>query len=394
MNSWLEVTGLTFFWTVLIVRAPFVWPYRLQRILWTAMALEASATTLYQPAIVKAMGDAFGSANIVDLVRHSFSTVSLVVIVVLFLTAAGLTKWRQRFLTLVACTVGAAIIILAASEPHSRVFPLAPGVPLAYWLILFGFRLFCDLSLVAVTPLLMKRAALPETRWTIALFGIARLFASSLWAILLTTTITGNPRPMSLLAPTTAIHQIFMSASVGLAGGMAIATYLRNSYRRRLLKPLWQAATTEIPNVVLDMHPARKQVERYWPSNNALEWSLYRMIIEIHDAAIELSSYSTDFIHDQARSYIAHQDLPDEMREPAITACRIAAMCAAHIQGAAPNPTDEPTRVTDSTSLHEDLTYLTAVAQAYTSPLVSSFLSSLTIDTINSDTAITPGQQR
>jgi hypothetical protein len=381
MLSWLQTVGLLSLWTVLLVRAPFVWRHRLQRTLWIAVALVAFCTSMYQQPVIRLVSPLLGSENIVDLVRHAIQIGSCVTIVLLFISAARL-RWlhilRILFLLIVLAVVIILIIIVATSSPHTRVTSLTPGIPLTFWLVFHGFQIATDLSLAIVSALLVRDARSTLTRWTIGLFGISRVFSTMLWIIFWTANITHHPQDLRWIPLITGIEQIALSAAIVLPGVIAAVSRIHQQRQLRTIHSLWMPLTATVPEVVLNLHPHGRTCPRWWESTQRLALMTYRMVIEIHDAAAQLAPYADVQTRERARWFMEAKLPPVTSSPQAITACWLAAACRTYQDHrSAPDDAGVSTRVSDNTSLPEDLAYLTAVATVYQSALPAGFLNYL-----------------
>lgn len=69
-------------------------------------------------------------------------------------------------------------------------------------------------------------------------------------------------------------------------------TWLRSYPAYRRLAPLWEALRTELPQIVLEHE--RRPLLGAWFSASAVEFALYRRVIEIHDGRLTLRPYSPD----------------------------------------------------------------------------------------------------
>jgi hypothetical protein len=68
--------------------------------------------------------------------------------------------------------------------------------------------------------------------------------------------------------------------------------WLRSYAAYRRLAPLWEALRTELPQIVLEHE--RRPLLGTWFSVSAVEFALYRRVIEIHDGRLTLRPYSPD----------------------------------------------------------------------------------------------------
>jgi hypothetical protein len=90
---------------------------------------------------------------------------------------------------------------------------------------------------------------------------------------------------------------VLLIVSGALAGKWPAAaetgrTWLRSYVAYRRLAPLWEVLRTELPQIVLE-HERRPPLGA-WFSASAVEFALYRRVIEIHDGRLTLRPYSPD----------------------------------------------------------------------------------------------------
>jgi hypothetical protein len=100
-------------------------------------------------------------------------------------------------------------------------------------------------------------------------------------------------------------------------------TWLRSYVAYRRLAPLWEALRTELPQIVLEHE--RRPLLGAWFSASAVEFALYRRVIEIHDGRLTLRPYSPDrrSVADLV-DQMSHGEAGESDREALAEALRIA----------------------------------------------------------------------
>ncbi|MCM6778429.1 hypothetical protein NDR87_33585 [Nocardia sp. CDC159] len=362
------ILSVALLWATLILRAPFVWRDRFARILWIALASVAFATTLYLPWVIHALAPLLSSERAVDLTRHASQMATYVTIAVLFSFAARFGRIHLIYLTFTAATVCAMAAILSTGPPHDRVVSTAPGVPIEYWIALFGHHIVSDIGIIAVTIILASRVKRTETRWTLILFATARIVAVVLWSILLAGNITHQRSILEWVPPVLGLKEVLLAASVALPGITAITRWVVDQRRLHRISGLWSELTTQFPNVVLHV-PAAVEPRLLPRHREELDWITYRKVIEINDAITELAPYTREHTLEDADRFLIARRVPARRRQPAAAACWLAAAAHAHRHN---HPPDANIRVPPMP--FDDNAFLAQTAAWYHTPMVADFV--------------------
>jgi hypothetical protein len=371
MNDWFETAGLVSLWLVAILRASGAARHPRQRPLWLGVCLIAVTTTLYQEPVIHTLGGLIGDLNLIDLSRHVSHTVSATVMLYFVLVATDRRRHTRLLISVGALTVAATIWLNLSAPPHARSTITTPELPLAYWLLCFGFYLVVDVISVAVCWRYAHQAEPRILRFSLWIFGLSRLFGCLLWILFPAYLMTHLAVLLGYVPTLTGLELLLQAASVLLPG---IASTHQNLAQRRILWtlwPLWQSLTDAVPNITLPGSGSR--LGTLLSTVGSLNWRLYRLVIEIRDAGLILRAYVTPATLAAAWQFAATRQIPLADLDAATAACWLETARQA-------KRADQPPRLTVSDitgpggkSLREEIEFLLKVARFYSGPLPAEF---------------------
>ncbi len=200
---------------------------------------------------------------------------------------------------------------------------------------------------------------------------MSRLFGCLLWIVFPAYLITRIPPLLSYIPTLTGIELLLQAASVLLPG---IATAHRNLAQRRILWilwPLWQSLTGTVPNITLQGSGFR--LGTLVTTVGALNWRVYRLVIEIRDAGLALRAYVTPATVAAAQRFAAARQIPPDELDAAAAACWLETARQAKFAGNSPRSTVSDITSPGGENLQDEIEFLLNVARFHAGPLPAEF---------------------
>ncbi|MGN5376892.1 MAB_1171c family putative transporter [Streptomyces lasalocidi] len=208
-------------------------------------------------------------------------------------------------------------------------------------------------------------------RCVAGLLLLAAGFTSScvFWCVVLAFLLTRPAWLGALFPDNIGLTAWLMTAGAGLP--LALTAYRTACDARAIwrLHPLWRDLVDAVPHVALDT--PRNRIRAVLGRPHAIHLRLYRQVIEIRDVLLILQDYVTPETMKHARRHITTQTLPEQLSEPASTACWLQTAIQAKAAAATPRP--NPLATVNHDCLRSETDFLLAVLKARRLPAVRSF---------------------
>lgn len=326
MLSTLQSSGLVALWIATFLFTATVQRDAVKRALLFAVALKATEITLYRPRVQEPLYDLF-NGHLVFVGVHLVSVVAAAAVLYLLITAADLRRlwWIPAAGSFVAAAT--MISIYATAGPSTPTVSVPPEpLPLSYWWVLSVFHSLAHLLAVACCwrVAASRKIDVWPVRLSLVLMGLALLLSCTPWILTFEWLWTGDPAWLDPIEYIDAVTGWCLALSV--APLIAVAVRRSRTHRRtvRLLAPLWRELTALVPDLVFDARPT--------PGRS--QYALYRRVVEIRDAMIQLRNYVSPQALRFAVDYVAERSVPVEQVQAAVTACWLAAAKDAKERGA------------------------------------------------------------
>lgn len=367
----LETAGVASLWLAVVLRAPTVMRSSEQRPLWLAVLGAAAALTLHLQWVNDLVYQATGPTHLTALARNLFGVLtSAAVLDFVFLAVRG----RHTYLLygLAGLVMTALAWLDLAAEPHlSHTVPSVgdPTPSTTYWVVLITVNLSTNL-VCATACWWYSRASLDlALRVGLRLFGLGAVFAGAYW--LLSATYIGMryswfPSITPLLLGCYAFSR---ASAICVPLGTAAALALRRMRILWQLWPLWRDLVDAVPDVRLAQTQQRSL--GFLRCSDPLDLLLYRTVIEIRDAVLDLRAYVPQAVLDDVRAQLEHEDSPPPAEvDPRVTACWLRIARHAKADGAPLLRGDLTVPVLGGADLPGEIEFLRKVAKADTSPQI------------------------
>ncbi|MBW5420696.1 hypothetical protein GKQ77_03810 [Streptomyces sp. BG9H] len=367
----LESVGVACMWLALVLRAPTAMRSSEQRSLWLAVLGAAAALTLHLPWVNDLVYQATGPTHLTALARNLLGVLtSAAVLDFVFLAFRGRHTYPLYGLAAVGMTVLTWLDLTAVPHLSHTIPPSgAPAPSATYWAVLIAINL--STNVVCALACWWYSRASPDfaLRVGLRLFGLGAVFAGSYWLLhcaYLGARYSWIPSLAPLLLGCYALARA--SAICVPLGAMAALTLQRVRVLWQL-RPLWRDLVEAVPDVRLA--PARRPglgFLRY--SDSPLDLRLYRTVIEIRDAILDLRAYVPQPVLDEVRAHLEDESSPPADADPRVTACWLRIARRAKAGGAPPHRGDLTVPVLGGADLPGEIEFLRRVSKADTTPRI------------------------
>ncbi|MFJ6623145.1 MAB_1171c family putative transporter [Kitasatospora sp. NPDC091335] len=199
----------------------------------------------------------------------------------------------------------------------------------------------------------------------VRLFGLGAFFAGLYW-MLNTVYILARYSWIPSVSPILMACYAFARASaICVPLGTAATLALRRIRALRQLRPLWRALVNSVPDVRLMQNHRSGLGLLQFP--DPLDLHLYRTVIEIRDAILELRAYIPQTVLDDVRDHLEREGTPPDEIGPRMTACWLRIACHAKAGGTPPIHGELTVPALGGEDLPGDIEFLRKVAKAGTS---------------------------
>ncbi|MFD8316277.1 MAB_1171c family putative transporter [Kitasatospora purpeofusca] len=372
-----KIAVLAMLWTVTFWRLPSAIRVPKQRALWVGFAALAVVSTIGIPTVSHAIDHAAGITNLAILLKHLIGIIDCGAALEFVITMARpdlVARIRKPHIILaVTAAVSLSVLFVRIQMPtevddfyeayagswsattYAAVFIGYLGVVMtvATWLFWSASRnagaafLRTGLRVLAVgTAVGVLYTAL----------RMIQMFAQLVDVDLIDANLINNVEWVAMAL-------ILIGNSIP-AGGVA-ARAIRNRRHLRQISPLWSALTGQVPEIVLA--PTKRQSQRL---------RLHRLVIEIRDASLALTSYADDHVRAQARQAAQDQGLHGDALDAMVEALTLRAAHAARSAGKPPVAISDQAEGTPPEGIDFDaeIVRLHHLNEAYHSPAAAAFV--------------------
>ncbi|MFH8789095.1 MAB_1171c family putative transporter [Streptomyces roseoverticillatus] len=365
-------------WLAVILRAPAAMRSSEQRPLWLAVLGAAAAVSFHLQWVNNLIYQATGPTHLTALARNLFGVVTSAAVLDFVLRAVRGRYTYQLY--------GLAVLIMAAltwldlsAPPHLPHAVPAVGDPApstAYWVVLIIVNLGTN-TVCATACWWYSRGSLDlALRVGLRLFGLGAVFAGLYW-LFNTTYIAVRLSWIPSVTPLLMGCYAFSRASaICVPLGTAATLALRRVRILWQLWPLWRDLVESVPDVrLMQTHQSGLGLLRF---SDPLDLRLYRTVIEIRDAILDLRAYIPQAVLDDVQDHMEFDNSPPDEMDPRITACWLRIARYAKAGGAPPLRGDLTVPVLGGTDLPGEIDFLRKVAKADASARVRELASLLT----------------
>ena len=327
------------------------------------VALMAAQITLYRPSVQAPLYDAF-SGHVVFLVVHLISVSEAAAILYLLVAGSGRHRFRWYAASMSVVAAVAMVGIYVAARPSEPTVSVPPEpLPLSYWYVLSVFH---SLAHAAAAGLCWRSARLVgkwPVRISLGVLGAGLLLVCVPWVLTVQWLLTGDETWLSSIAKIDAVIGWCLALSVGPLLAASVRSNVLDRRTVQRLEPLWRELTSLAPGVVLQQRTiaARPRYE------------LFRTVVEIRDAMLQLRSYVSPHALELARTYVRDQSLPDAQVRAAVTACWVAAALDGKARDTAPQPQQADIAGPGGADIDEESRHLSEISELYFSPLMDGY---------------------
>ncbi|MFC4518312.1 MAB_1171c family putative transporter [Streptomyces ehimensis] len=367
-------------WLAVLLRAPTAVRSNEQRPLWLAVLGSTAAVTLHLQWVNDLIHQAAGPTHLTALGRNLIGIVtSAAVLDFVFLAVRG--RHTYPLYGLAGLVMAVLTWLDFAAEPHlsHTVPPIGDPAPsTTYWGVLIAINLSTN-TVCAIGCWRYSRVSQGlALRAGLRLFGLGAVFSGAYW-LLNTIYIGFRYSWIPSLTPLLLGCYAFLRASaICVPIGAAAALALRRIRLLWQLQPLWRELVGAVPDVRLE--PARQRLLDFLRYSSPLDLRLYRMVIEIRDAILDLRAYVSQEVLDEVRARLGHEDSPPADADPGVTACWLLIARDAKASGAPLLRGDLTVPVFGGVDLTGEIEFLCQVARADTSPRIRRLAAQLSCD--------------
>ncbi|MEU5190148.1 MAB_1171c family putative transporter [Streptomyces klenkii] len=366
----LETAGVACMWLVLTLRAPAAIRSSEQRSVWLAVLGAAAALTFNLQWVNDLVYQASGPTHLTALARNLFGVLtSAAVLDFVFLAVRG--RHTYPLYGLAGLVMTGLTWLDVTAEPHlAHAIPSVgdPTPSTTYWVALITVTLSTNV-VCAIACWWYSRASLDlALRIGLRLFGLGAAFAGAYW--LLSATYIGVRYSWipSLTPLLLGCYAFSRASAICVPLGIAAALALRHVRVLWQLWPLWRDLVAAVPDVSLAQ--PRQRGLRFFPRSDPLDLCLYRTVIEIRDAILDLRAYIPQAVLDDVRAHLEHESSPPADIDPRVTACWLRIARYAKAGGAPLLRGDLAVPVHGGANLSGEIEFLCKVAKANTSPQI------------------------
>ncbi|MGP4002865.1 MAB_1171c family putative transporter [Streptomyces sp. 8N706] len=364
-----ETVGVACMWLAVTLRAPIAVRSSEQRPLWLAVLGASAAVTLHLPWVNDLIYQVTGPTHLTALVRNLFGVLtSAAVLDFVFLAARG----RHTFplYGLAGLVMTALTWLDVHAEPHltHTIPPVGDPVPsMTYWGVLIIVNLSTNVVCAIACWWYSRASQVLALRFGLRLFGLGAVFAGSYWLLSATYIGVRCPWILSILPLLLGCYAFARASAICVPLATAAAVVLRRMRILWQLRPLWRDLVDAVPNVRLAQS---RQRDLSLLPRAALDFRLYRTVIEIRDATLALRAYIPQAVLDNVRAHLELENSSPAEVGPRVTACWLRIARHAKAGGAPPLPGDLAVPVLGGADLPSEIEFLRQAAIADTSPQI------------------------
>ncbi|SKT54708.1 Uncharacterised protein [Mycobacteroides abscessus subsp. massiliense] len=357
----LATAGLVVAWAAIILRAPLAFT-RLERMLLAAIASMLVLTTLFNPHVATWFNEVLGVGG-GDLVRHVSSIITSAAMVA-FALAPSRSRHIHWWLWAAVATLAAMLALRLPTRFTAELDQLTETpfngtfgtLSLLYYVLLAGY---CVAALAMTIAVFLRAASAIADGYTaisLQLISVSFGFNALAWIAVVAEMLTDAPIFTRYIPAMDGLNFIFMAAGLLVALAAAIRSRRRLAAVTSRLRPLWEALTKSVPDVVL-RHNA-DPVRRY---------DVQRMAIELRDCLLILGAYVTEADLEKSRERAALISVGRDKRhqDAVVTALSLRAAQANKDTGSAPAIHKILLMDSSAATLDDELAELLILADAY-----------------------------
>ncbi|MFE1914459.1 MAB_1171c family putative transporter [Streptomyces anandii] len=372
-----ETAGVASMWLTVVLRVRTVMRSAEQRPLWLAVLGSATAVSLHLQWVNDLVYQATGPTHLTALARNLIGIItSAAVLDFVFLAVRGRHTYSLYGLA------GLVLIVLvwldAAAPPHlSHAIPSvgSPTPSTEYWVVLITVNLSTN-GVCAVACWQYSQASQDlALRVGLRLFGLGAGFAGAYWTLSATYILSRYSWIPAITPLLLGCYAFSRASAISVPVWTTVVLALRRIRILWQLRPLWRSLVDAVPDVRLaaTRRPRLGFLHRPTP----LDLRLYRTVIEIRDAILDLRAYVPQAVLDQVRAHLEHESSPPIKVNPRMTACWL---LIARIGKAGGTPLlrgDLTVPVLGGADLPSEIEFLRQVAKADASPEIRSLATRL-----------------
>jgi hypothetical protein len=377
--STLEIWVVYALWIATIIRIPIA--IRLPRSFawWIAIFLESLSMTIAQPSLGIALNRYTGIPNIETLFKHLLFIAfeALVFYVVNIVNDKKTRRSRRIIFGYTACTGSAITILFYYANDTAGPYFLPDRITLSP-LLLYWLTYLCYIACVSTVAFLLfwRSAHKAESKTLrISLGFLAIGFAAGVsYAVLRLVLLISDETPL-IDAMRLAMYTGLLCFVIGsLLPTIPDYAKMVWSYRSRLkLYPLWSDLLDATPSIAL----AKPRGVFQELSINALDFRIYRRVIEIRDGLIALRKHISHDLPQRARQFALLNGVRVDELDVTVAACVLEVGRRAKLNGdtapvsiaAIPYPLNE----VGKSSLGDEVNFLCRLAKAHRNSIVRQF---------------------
>ncbi|MFI8933325.1 MAB_1171c family putative transporter [Streptomyces sp. NPDC053474] len=366
----METAGVAWMWVSLGLRAPAVLRSSKQRPLWLAVLGAAAALTLHLPWFIDLLHQATGPTHLTALARNLFGVLTSAAVLDFMLLAV-----RGRHTYALYGLAGLVMVLLVwldtAAGPHLQhaIPPVSHPMPsTSYWAVLIAVNLSTNVVCVVACWRYSRASQDRSLRVGLRLFGLGAAFAGVYW--LLSAAYVGVryswiPALSPLLL---GCYALARASAIFVPLGTAVAVAVRRMRILWQLWPLWRDLVNAVPDVSLTQTHQRglALLQRSGP----LDLRLYRIVIEIRDAILDLRAHIPHAVLTEVRDHLEREGAPSAEEDARVTACWLRIARSIKAEGTPPLRGDLTAPVIGGADLPGEIEFLRKVAKADTSPQI------------------------
>lgn len=366
----LETAGVAALWLAVTLRAPSAVRSRAQRPLWLAALGAASALTLHLPWVTGLIFHATGPTHVAALIRNLFGILtSAAVLDFVLLAVRG--RHTPTLYGLAALVMTALVWCDLTAAPHlaHTIPPIGDPAPsLSYWMVLITVNLTTNTVCAIACWHYYRTIADPSLRIGLLLFGTGGIFAGFYWLLSTAYIVHRNPWIPAINPSLLACYALLRAGAISVPLASAAMLALRHLQVLRRLRPLWRDLVAAVPGLTL--HPIPQRRFKLRSTSAPLDVAVYRTVIEIRDAMLNLRAYVSVATLDGLHAHLEEASPQGADIAPQAAACWLHVARHAKKCGVRPLRTEHTAPVLGGSDLPGEIEFLTEVAAAYASPAI------------------------
>ncbi|EWC59154.1 RacC protein [Actinokineospora spheciospongiae] len=368
MVTWLEPFGIAVLWLVAFLRVPRSVRHRRQRGITGVCFAIALTMTIYRQPVLDLLMAVIPSGRAIDLVRHALSISAGAFVLHVILAATGRARHLGPLVGTTALVVAVLLALDATAPAHTRSGITTPQMPMAYWVLFFGFKLVANTLCAYLCWRRQAEAEDRSVRTGLAVFTLGMLSCDVLWVVHLVYAAVRDPDLLPLISPLMGVQALLVAVAAGLPLVAGVRRFLDDHRAHRRLRPLWLSLVTALPHVRADSPHSRLST---FVSPRAMSLVLYRVLIEVRDAILALRDHVPADVGQRVVERVDGLDVPDADRDAFVMALWLDAALEARRQGHGAREGHSTVSSLGGASPEEELDFLLRVAEARDSPLTA-----------------------